>query len=180
MANTPDNRGYWLAAVDGSVYAFGNAHWYGSAAHHTRFPLVGMAATPTGHGYWLVASDGGIFAYGDARYYGSTGGIRLRKPIVGMARTPTGRGYWLVASDGGMFSFGDAHFYGSAVHRSAAPIVGMARELLRTRLLDHGRGRARVRFRRRARARVGALDAALADDGHRHNADRTRLLARRR
>ena len=29
MATTPDGGGYWLLLADGSVYAFGNAKWYG-------------------------------------------------------------------------------------------------------------------------------------------------------
>jgi len=32
MATTPDGRGYWLAALDGGVFAFGDAGFYGSVA----------------------------------------------------------------------------------------------------------------------------------------------------
>ena len=97
MAATPDGNGYWLVASDGGVFAYGDAHFYGSTGSiGLNRPVVGMAATPTGKGYWLVASDGGIFAYGDAHFYGSTGSIRLNKPVVGMAATPTatGTGSW--------------------------------------------------------------------------------------
>ena len=114
MAATRDGRGYWEVASDGGLFAFGDAHFYGSTgAFPLNRPVVGMAATPDGRGYWEVASDGGIFAFGDAHFYGSTGAIRLNQPVVGMAATPDGRGYWLVAADGGIFAFGDAHFYGS-------------------------------------------------------------------
>ena len=128
MAATPDGHGYWLVASDGGLFAFGDAHFYGSTGSLAlNRPVVGMAATPDGHGYWLVASDGGIFAFGDAHFYGSTGALALNRPVVGMAATPDGHGYWLVASDGGIFAFGDAHFYGStgslALNR---PVVGMA------------------------------------------------------
>jgi len=128
MAATPSGGGYWVAAANGAVDAFGNAAYFGSEEGLAlKQPIVGMAATPDGNGYWLVASDGGIFTFGDAHFFGSTGGLRLKKPIVGMAATPDGNGYWLVASDGGVFTFGDAHFYGSTGNlRLKAPVVGMA------------------------------------------------------
>jgi len=128
MASTPTGRGYWLAADDGGVFSFGDAHYYGSTGHIRLYrPVVDIASSSSGAGYWLVASDGGIFSFGDAHFYGSTGHIRLNRPIVGMARTASGHGYWLVASDGGIFSFGDARFYGSTggLHL-ARPVVGMA------------------------------------------------------
>ena len=120
--------GYWTAAADGGVFAFGLADFFGSMGG-TRLnrPIVGMAPTPSGKGYWLVASDGGVFAFGDARFFGSTGAIRLNRPIVGMTPTPSGRGYWLVASDGGVFAFGDARFLGSTgALRLNSPVVGMS------------------------------------------------------
>jgi hypothetical protein len=121
--------GYWLVASDGGIFAYGDAHFYGSTGNIAlNKPIVGMASTPDGKGYWLVASDGGIFAFGDAAFYGSTGNIALNKPIVGMASTPDGRGYWLVATDGGIFAFGDAVLLRlDRQHRPLnKPIVGMA------------------------------------------------------
>jgi hypothetical protein len=76
-------KGYWLIASDGGVFAFGDAHFYGSTGGiHLDKPIVAAAPTPDGKGYWLIASDGGVFAFGDAHFYGSTGGIHLDKPIV--------------------------------------------------------------------------------------------------
>jgi len=119
--------GYWLAASDGGVFAYGAPFAGSMGGRRLHAPIVGMASTPDGRGYWLVASDGGIFAFGDAGYHGSMGGKRLNSPVVGMAATPDGRGYWLVASDGGIFAFGDAGFYGSMGGRVLArPVVGMA------------------------------------------------------
>jgi len=135
MARTPDSGGYWLAASDGGVFAFGSgvfatgdARFFGSMAGRAlAAPVVGMAATPDGKGYWLVGSDGGVFAFGDARFFGSMAGRALAAPVVGMAATADGRGYWLVGSDGGVFAFGDATFRGSAAGRAlAAPVVGVA------------------------------------------------------
>ncbi len=122
------DSGYWLAAADGGVLAYGNATFHGSTGGRTlNEPVVGMAATPDGKGYRLVAADGGIFNYGDANFYGSTGGRTLNKPVVGMAATPDGQGYWLVAADGGIFNYGDANFYGSTGGRTLnKPVVAMA------------------------------------------------------
>ena len=67
MAATPDGKGYWLVASDGSMFTFGDAGNFGSEGAVTlNKPIVGMAATPDGKGYWLVASDGGMFTFGDA------------------------------------------------------------------------------------------------------------------
>ena len=104
--------GYWLAAADGGVFAFG-APFDGSAGGLAlNAPVVGMAATPDDGGYWLVAADGGVFAFGDARFAGSMGGTPLTRPVVGMALDRGTGGYWLVAADGGVFAFG-APFEGS-------------------------------------------------------------------
>ena len=106
--------GYWLVGLDGGIFTYGDAAFYGfPGSLALNKPIVGMAATPDGKGYWLVASDGGIFTYGHAAFFGSPGSLALNKPIVGMAATPDAKGYWLVASDGGIFAYGDAAFYGS-------------------------------------------------------------------
>jgi len=127
MAATSDAKGYWINGADGSVVAFGDAGYFGSAGGTPLVaPVVGMSVTPDDKGYWEVASDGGVFSYGDAAFHGSTGGLHLNRPIVGIARTNSGHGYWLVASDGGVFSYGDATFYGStgAMHLNQ-PVVGI-------------------------------------------------------
>ena len=129
MAENPDAHGYVIAGSDGSVVAFGDATYEGSAGGQTlAAPVVGIVTTPDGKGYWEAAADGGVFAYGDAGFYGSAGSLHLNQPIVGMARTADGKGYWLVAADGGIFSYGDAMFYGSTgAMRLNQPIVGVVR-----------------------------------------------------
>jgi hypothetical protein len=127
LAPTGSGAGLWMAAIDGGVFTFGDAAFFGSmGGMRLNQPIVGMAPTPTGRGYWLVASDGGIFSFGDAVFFGSMGGSVLNQPIVGMSATPSGAGYWMVAADGGIFAFGDARFFGSmGGTRLNAPVRGM-------------------------------------------------------
>jgi cell wall-associated NlpC family hydrolase len=124
MASTPDGRGYWLAAADGGIFAFGDARFHGSLGRaHLAQPIVGMASTPDGQGYWLVAADGGVFAFGHARYHGSLGRQTPAQPIVAMASTLDGSGYWLLSSDGHVYAFGRAGTFGSATHGAAVSIA---------------------------------------------------------
>ncbi len=72
MAATPSGQGYWLAAADGGIFAFGDAAFDGSTGTlHLNMPVVGMAGFGDDAGYWLVARDGGIFAFGAAPFLGS-------------------------------------------------------------------------------------------------------------
>jgi hypothetical protein len=128
MAATPDGKGYWLAAADGGVFAYGDAVFYGSAATFSHSPVVSITATPDGDGYWLAAADGGVFSFGDAHFFGSAEPFAPGAPVVGMSRTPDGDGYWLAAADGGVFSFGDGEFHGSAANFAlgSAQVSGIA------------------------------------------------------
>ena len=97
MDTTPDGRGYWLAASDGGIFAFGDAGFYGSTGgSRINAPITGIQASPTGEGYWLVGQDGGIFAFGDAQYYGSAGNLDLQSPAVAItsARSRTRTPIW--------------------------------------------------------------------------------------
>ena len=63
-AAAPDGGGYWLAASDGGIFAFGDAPFKGSAGSlPLQAPITGIASAAPGAGYWLVASDGGVFAF---------------------------------------------------------------------------------------------------------------------
>ncbi|MCP3911347.1 MAG: hypothetical protein GY713_10365 [Actinomycetia bacterium] len=123
---TPSGLGYYLVALDGGVFAFGDARFYGSMGGlPLNSPVNGLAPTSTGKGYWLVADDGGIFAFGDAFFHGSMGGTILNQPVVGMVSGADG--YLMFASDGGTFAFGQVSFLGSLGGQSIpAPIVGAA------------------------------------------------------
>jgi hypothetical protein len=114
IARTPSGKGYWIAAGDGGVFAFGDAAFYGSmGGEHLNSPIVGMAASSNGKGYALAAADGGVFCFGNVTYRGGMGGEHLNSPIVAIEVDADDVGYWLLAADGGVFAFA-AGFYGSA------------------------------------------------------------------
>jgi D-alanyl-D-alanine carboxypeptidase len=96
MASSPSGGGYWLAAADGGIFAFGEAVFFGSTGGvRLNQPIVSMASPSSGRGYWLAASDGGIFAFGEAPFLGSAGGIPLAGRVVALAPTRSGSGYWM-------------------------------------------------------------------------------------
>jgi hypothetical protein len=132
-------HGYWLAAANGTVSAFGSAASYGAPTPGSLgAPVTAMATTPDDRGYWLVTADGGVFSYGDAVYYGSLPGLGFARPgthqarrlnarVVGIAPTVAGDGYLLVSADGGVFAFGAANFEGSCPGSGScgSPAVGI-------------------------------------------------------
>jgi hypothetical protein len=90
-ATASGTSGYWLAGVDGGVFNYGQAAFYGSAGSvPLNNPIVGFVPTATAAGYWMVASDGGVFAFGDAPFLGSMGGKPLNRPISAMAAAVSG------------------------------------------------------------------------------------------
>ena len=84
LSPTPDNRGYWLVASDGGVFAF-NAPFRGSIGGVTlNKPVNGLVAF--GNGYLMVASDGGVFNFSNKPFVGSLGANPPAAPIIGIAR----------------------------------------------------------------------------------------------
>jgi hypothetical protein len=129
IASTPDGGGYWLVGIDGGVFAYGDAAFYGSMGGRTvNAPVAGIARTTDGHGYWLVGWDGGVYAFGDAPFSGSMGDTPLNALMIGIAGNPDGPGYWTVAQDGGVFAFGGAPFLGSMADHDppVQPVFGIA------------------------------------------------------
>jgi len=109
--------GYWLAAGDGGVFAFGRARYAGSAAAvfaGSHSPgVTGIAGAPGG-GYWLVTASGGVFPFGGAPYLGSVSSLNLSAgDTPAIAASPSGAGYYILSPWGDVFAFGDARFEGS-------------------------------------------------------------------
>ena len=80
-------NGYYVVTASGSVFNYGDAHWFGSpfAAGRTSTHAVGLAMTKDGAGYYVITTAGHVFNYGDAHWFGSpfaSGGIPF--PAVGM------------------------------------------------------------------------------------------------
>jgi hypothetical protein len=62
--------GYWIAASDGGVFAYGGAPFKGSLGGKVlSAPIVGISAA--GDGYYLIGADGALYAFG-CSYYGGT------------------------------------------------------------------------------------------------------------
>jgi hypothetical protein len=112
ITTTTDGQGYWLVQADGTVHAFGDAHYYGSLARKSGTavtPVIGIARTYDNGGYWLADAKGQVYTFGDARPHGSlSAALASRAPIAGLAPTPNGGGYYLVGADGHVYGFGDA------------------------------------------------------------------------
>ncbi len=126
MAPTPGGGGYWVVGLDGGVFSFGDAGFFGSlpGQHISVRDIVGIAATPDGLGYWLLGADGGVFSFGDAQFYGSLPSVLghpATNPMTAIVPTSDGHGYWIVGTDGGVFAFGDAGFYGSLPGINVSP-----------------------------------------------------------
>ena len=127
MAPSLDGQGYWEVTADGTVWAFGDAGFFGDARHTAlTAPIVGITPDPATGGYWLVAANGGVFSF-NAPFLGAVGSLPLARPAVGMVATSDGNGYWLVAADGGVFAYGDAPYDGSESGKPLnQPVVAIA------------------------------------------------------
>jgi len=118
--------GYWLAAANGAVHAFGDVPALGGVAGGAA--LAGIEPTASGAGYWLLDEGGHVSTRGDARAYGSLVG-RLAPGVraVDIAATRSGKGYWILDSTGDVAAFGDAPFHGSiASLRRGGQQIGLA------------------------------------------------------
>ena len=84
LVPTATNRGYWLVASDGGIFAFGDARFHGSMGATTlNRPVVGIVRY--GNGYLMVGADGGIFDFSDKPFLGSLGANPPASPIVSVA-----------------------------------------------------------------------------------------------
>ena len=125
MAGTGDGDGYWVAASNGQVNAYGDAAEY-PASSVPSAPIVSVSAVPKSSGYDLLAGDGTVVGVG-AGTEGSASSVGPSCDAVTIDATPDGGGYWVGLSSGAVLTFGDAGFYGSAAGATGGvAIVGMA------------------------------------------------------
>ncbi|HEY5109208.1 MAG TPA: hypothetical protein VII96_06315 [Acidimicrobiales bacterium] len=86
MAATADGGGYWMVGLNGGVFSFGDARYFGSAGgSYIGTGFIGMVPTADGLGYWIPNDAGGLFVYGDAEFLGSCGSQAIECHAVGMA-----------------------------------------------------------------------------------------------
>ena len=157
MAPTPDGKGYWLVAIDGGVFAFGDAGFYGSmGGTPLNQPIVGMAATPDGKGYWLVAGGRRGLRLRRRRLLRVDGRHpprRRRSPAWPPPRTARATGWW--PATGGCSPSATPCSTG---RRGAKPLPGSDRRhgghARRQGLLDGGERRHRLPVRRRPELRL--------------------------
>lgn len=132
IALKPNNSGYWLLRIDGTVTFYGDpyAHHGDRSAENDAGLMVEIVPTPSGNGYWLFATDGAVFSFGDAAFYGSIpapvedpNALVSGDTVVDFARTPSGNGYWLLTAAGRIYAFGDAGYHGGL---ETSGIVAMA------------------------------------------------------
>ena len=108
MVPSTDDRGYFMVAADGGVFAFGDARFAGSCPAIGGCSGAAVAVEPdaSGDGYWLITVTGNVYAFGDAPYLGSP--VPGPSRVTSAVRTPDGRGYWVLFADGTVLPFGDA------------------------------------------------------------------------
>lgn len=130
----PDGLGYWQAASDGEVFAFGTAELHDANEDdtHTEW-VVGIRPTLSGDGYWTVDVSGKVISYGDAEHFGDI--RRAELDVRDFAITPTGEGYWILAETGEIFAFGDATSYAAIDIDRTMPVTG--RPVIATAIESH-------------------------------------------
>lgn len=77
---TPTGKGYWVAAYDGGMFAFGDAladsRWTaiggGAVEKIISGTVFGVPSDPASWGAWLMGEDGGVFSLGAAQFMGRT------------------------------------------------------------------------------------------------------------
>jgi hypothetical protein len=116
--------GYWMVGAAGSVYAFGQLRFYGSAPTPVA---THIEPTPSRLGYWVVDRLGRVYAFGDARPFGRAPSLRAGEFARSLSSTPDGLGYWIFTDHGRVFPRGDAVSHGDLSNvRLNGPIVGSA------------------------------------------------------
>jgi CHAP domain len=125
MASTQSGDGYWMVASDGGIFAYGDAHFYGSLGGVPIANWVAsMAVTPSGNGYWMANADGAVYHFGDAVAYGNNLSAPRTEPISTIVATKDGAGYWLLEPDAFPTAFSHPGGGGEIVATAAAQVQG--------------------------------------------------------
>jgi len=97
MAPTPSGYGYYLLGADGGVFAFGDAHFDGSAVDG-RHLATAISVPRDGKGYQVAFTDGMVVGLGGAQSFPAPFDPQSsRHPVVALAAAPRG-GAWLETS----------------------------------------------------------------------------------
>jgi 1-phosphatidylinositol phosphodiesterase len=110
IAVNPRRTGYYLLALDGKVYAYGEGRNVGEGVPGgTRAVSIAVkpaALSPRGPGYWILADNGNVSAY-HATHHGQIASS-ANAQAVSIVATPDGGGYWILASNGRIHAYGNA------------------------------------------------------------------------
>jgi hypothetical protein len=114
MVASPTGRGYLLVGADGGVFAFGDAHYWGSCPqiHGCSGAVIAVVPDAGELGYWVVTATGHVYAFGNAPYLG--GPSPVSAPVTGAVASRSGHGYALVDARGDVYGFGDIRSLGAA------------------------------------------------------------------
>jgi hypothetical protein len=114
MVPSFDDRGYFMVAADGGVFAFGDAKYEGSCPGIGGCSGAGVAVMPdaSGNGYWLVTKSGSVYTFGDAPYLGAPG--NTGSPVTSAVPMPGGGGYLILTANGTVYNYGNAPDVGGA------------------------------------------------------------------
>ena len=111
FAPSPKGSGYWLVGANGSVYAFGQAGFFGPGTRN--YAIYGSLPY---HGGVSLGSQGTPVSRSTSANQPAPPPIDPPAPtgfhpgssIVAISPTRSGNGYWLVGSNGTVYPFGDA------------------------------------------------------------------------
>jgi hypothetical protein len=171
--------GYWLVASDGGMFAYGDAHFYGSTGNlRLNQPIVGMAPPPTtrGTGWWPRRR--GLQLRRRRLLRLDRGASPSTSPSWAWPAPPTARATgWWPRTAGSSPSATPPSTGRPAPSPCNQPIVGMAPPR-RQGLLAGGLGRRGLHLRRRRLLRLDGRHARGAGRAHRAHPLGPRLLDR--